>query len=234
MQAPPLPERSSLSENTFFLVIAIIVAAAAGLIAQSIFSRMNTVPSGLKLEGFQGPALGVSDIPCGQESAEARAVLQLFYNKQSTTREGEPDLKELKQILSKLCCMKHDLMATSQVVQSILYVPYNNTHDRENPADTVARCFTKSIPVRDLDITFGTWKKRGLVLINRLCTSYNLSSSKADQATQLFTGVWTDVFSIAKNACLPLPKAPENESPRDPKGLMTESVAELGHYTGYY
>jgi hypothetical protein len=233
MQATPLPTGSSFSQNIFFLVIAIIVAAAAGLIASSIFSRMNTVPSGLNHEGFQGPAVGVSDISCGQESAEARALIELFYNKQSTTEEGNPDLKELKQIVSKLCCMKRDLMGVSQVVQNILYIPYNNTHDRENPADTVARCFTKSIPARDLDITFGTWKQRGLVLINKLCTSYNVSSSETEKATQLFTGLWTDVFSIAKNACLTSPGS-ENVSPRDLKGHVPESVDELGPYIGYY
>jgi hypothetical protein len=130
--------------------------------------------------------------------------------------------------------MKHDLMSPGQVVQNMMYLSYNNTHDRENPADTVARCFTKSIPPRDLDITFGTWKQRGLSLINKLCTSYNLSSSEADRATQLFTGVWVDVFSIAKNACSPPPTAAESGSPRDIKGRMPESAQLHGSYTGYY
>lgn len=178
--------------------------------------------------------MGVSNIPCGQESAEARALAEMFFNKKSSTEDGGPDLKELNQILSKLCCMKHDLMSPAQVVQNMMYLPYNNTHDRENPADTVGRCFTKSIPPRDLDITFATWKERALTLISRLCTSYNFSSPEADQAMQLFMGVWNDVFSIAKNACSPPQRAPENESPRDPKGHMPESVEELGSYTGYY
>ena len=143
-------------------------------------------------------------------------------------------MKEFKEILSKLCCMKHDLMSTSQSVQNILYIPYNNSHDRENPADTVARCFTKSIPPRDLDITFGTWKQRGLVLLNKLCTSYNLSPSETENATQNFTGVWIDVFSIAKNACSPPAEGAANESPRDVKGLTPVSVDELGPYNGYY
>jgi hypothetical protein len=224
----------AFSDYSFFIVIAIIIGLAAGLVANSIFSRMNTVPSGLQREGFQGPARGVSNLTCGQESAEASALVDLFNSKSSSTGEGEADLKELKQILSKLCCMKHDLMSPGQVVQNMMYLPYNNTHDRENPADTVARCFTKSIPPRDLDITFGTWKQRGLSLINKLCTSYNLSSSEADQATQLFTGVWVDVFSIAKNACSPPPTAAESASPRDIKGKMPESVQLHGSYTGYY
>jgi hypothetical protein len=225
---------TTFTSTSFFLFFAAIIAVAVGLVAMSVFSRRNTVPSGPRTEGFQGPAMGVSDFSCGQESSEARALTQLFYNKKASTEDGESDLKELKQILSKLCCMKHDLMSPGQVVQNMMYIPYNNTHDRENPADTVARCFTKSIPPRDLDITFGTWKERALTLISRLCTSYNFSSSEADNAVQLFTGVWNDVFSIAKNACSPPQRAPENESPRDPKGHILESVEELGPYTGYY
>jgi hypothetical protein len=225
---------TTFTSTSFFVFFAIIIAVAVGLVTMSVFSRMNTVPSGLRKEGFQGPAMGVSDFPCGQESSEARALAEMFFNKNSSAEDGEPDLKELKQILSKLCCMKHDLMSPGQVVQNMMYLPYSNTHDRENPADTVARCFTKSIPPRDLDITFGTWKQRAMTLISRLCTSYKFSSSEADRAMQLFTDVWNDVFSIAKNACSPPLKAPENESPRDPKGHIPESVEELGPYTGYY
>lgn len=228
------PTSTTFTSSSFFVFISILIAVAAGLIGVSIFSRMNTVPSGLKLEGFQGPAMGVSNLPCGQESAEARALVEVFSIRNSSTEEGEPDFNELKQILSKLCCMKHDLMSTSQVVQNMMYLSYSNTHDRENPADTVARCFTKSIPPRDLDITFATWKERAMVLISRLCTSYKLSSSDSDNAMQLFMGVWNDVFSIAKNACSPPPKAPEYESPRDPRGHTPESVDELGPYTGHY
>ncbi len=196
---------------------------------------MNTVPSGLKKEGFQGPARGVSSIPCGQESSEVTNILEIFEKKRSSTEEGKPDLEEFKQILSKLCCMKHDLMGASQSVQNMMYLQYNNTHDRENPADTVARCFTKSIPPRDLDITFATWKDRALVLLNRLCTSYKLSSSDSEKVTNHFTSLWMDVFSIAKKSCSPPPDdGSKVVSPRDVKGFTPETVEELGAYTGYY
>jgi hypothetical protein len=223
------------SSTTFFVVVAVLLAAIAGLIAYVVLSKRNTTPSGGHQEGFQGPAKGVSDIPCGQESSDAIAVLEIFSNKKSSTGEGSADLSELKQILSKLCCLKHDLMGPSQVVQSMLYVPYNNTHDRENPADTAARCFTKSIPPRDLDITFGTWKKRALTLINRLCTSYKLSDREAEKAMKHFTTLWLDVFAIAKNACVPSSQDGSSfVSPRDVKGFTPETVEELGAYTGYY
>ena len=218
-------------------MVAIFCAIIVGSMLYMVFSRIYTIPfraPGKWSEGFQGPAQGVSDISCGQDSAEAIALSEMFASRQSSTEEGAPDLKEFKLILSKLCCMKHDLMGASQVVQSTLYIPYSNTHDRENPADTVARCFTKSIPPRDLDITFGSWKQRGEELLNRLCTSYNFSKDESEKALGLFLSVWTDTFSIAKNACSPPSKTSESVSPRDLIGFTPESVQELGPYSGYY
>lgn len=229
--------------NTLFVFLAVLIAVVVGVVAYMVLSRGNTIPSGLSVasltgpighEGFQGPSKGVSTIPCGQESSEAIAILDLFASKSSSTEEGKPDLREFKEILSKLCCMKHDLMSTNQVVSSMMSLPYNNTHDRENPADTVGRCFTKSMPPRDLDITFGTWKQRGLVLLNKLCTSYSLSSRQSEAAKKHFMNLWSDVLSIAKNVCFASEKAPEHGSPRDPKGFLPEEVEELGPYNGYY
>jgi hypothetical protein len=227
---------TTLTNSTFFMVIAGIVALAAGLIAYVLLSKRNTMPSGppSKKEGFQGPARGVSSIPCGQESSHVTDILEIFAQKTSGTEEGSPDMKEFKEIMSKMCCMKHDLMGVAQVVSSTLYIPYNNTHDRENPADTVGRCFTKSMPPRDLDIIFGTWKTRGLSLSDRLCTSYKLSKGETEKIRRHFTMLWSDVFDVAKGACLASEKAPEYGSPRDPKGHIPVKVEELGEYKGYY
>jgi hypothetical protein len=229
---------TTLTSSTFFIVIAAIIAIAVGFVAYTLIVKKNTVPSGSfigpQMEGFQGPAKGVSSIPCGQESSHVTDILGIFSDKMSTTDDGSPDFKEFKEIMSKMCCMKHDLMGTAQVVSSTLYIPYNNTHDRENPADTVARCFTKSIPPRDLDIIFGTWKNRGLSLLDRLCTSYKLRDRESEKVRKHFTALWSDVFDIAKGACSPPEKAPEYGSPRDPKGVMPSEVEELGEYKGYY
>lgn len=227
---------TTLTSSTFFAVIAGIIALAVGFVAYTLIVKRNTVPSGSseKKEGFQGPARGVSSIPCGQESSHVTDILEIFSNKMPTTEEGSPDFKEFKEIMSKMCCMKHDLMGAAQVVSSTLYVPYNNTHDRENPADTVGRCFTKSMPPRDLDIIFATWKNRGLLLLDKLCTSYKLSGRQSDNARKHFNSLWSDVFDIAKGFCSPPEKAPEHGSPRDPKGFMRADVEELGEYKGYY
>lgn len=227
---------TTVKSSAFFIVIAAIIAIAVGFICYTLFSKRNTVPSGSPVykEGFQGPALGVSSIPCGQESSHVTDVLGIFAGKKSDTGDGKADLKELKQIMSKMCCMKHDLMGANQKVDSTLYLSYNNTHDRENPADSVGRCFTKSMPPRDLDIIFATWKNRGLLLLNKLCTSYSLSPSDSEKAKRHFTMLWTDVFDIAKGACSPTERPSEYGSPRDPRGFLPAEVEELGEYKGYY
>lgn len=225
---------SNVLSYLFSIGTALFFAALVAFVVYMLISRKNTVPfapSGK--EGFQGPSQGVSDFPCGQESADAIAVAEMFYGRKSSTEEGVPDLVELKQILSKMCCMKHDLMSAAQVVQASLYLPYSNTHDRENPADTVGRCFTKGIPPRDLDITFATWKDRGVRLLNKLCTSYDFTAVEADKAQGHFMKCWGDCYDVAQTVCLKQDKIPEG-SPRDPKGVMPEAVSTLGSYKGYY
>ena len=188
----------------------------------------------VRKEGFQGPSKGVSDIQCGQESSYAVNLSALFASKESTTEEGEADLDEFKQILSKLCCLKHDLMSTNQVVQSTLSLKFNTSHDRENPADTTGRCFTKSLPSRDLDIIFTTWRERGLALLDKLCTSYDLNDEEAKGAKNDLLSLWSDTYDVGRTVCAPDNKDTKNASPRDVRGVMPEKVQTLGTYTGYY
>jgi hypothetical protein len=217
-----------------YLGIALVLAVVVGGLLYVFVFRNQTTPAVSK-EGFQGPVNGVSSIPCGQESAEAQQILQLFVGKQSSTGSGEEDLSEFKQILSKLLCLKADLVSTAQVVDKTTYLPYNNSHDRLNPADVAARCFTKSIPPRDLEISFDTWSKRASVLISRLCTSYRLSNPESEQLMNLFKAIHMDVFAIAQGACTPPLKAPEYGSPRDPKPFADPVETEQGGpYNGYY
>ena len=100
-------------------------------------------------------------------------------------------------------------------------------------ADTVARCFTKSVPLRDLDISFGTWKDRGLALLRKLCTSYNLTEEESQRAKGFFFGCWNNTFSVAKEICT-VPEGKESVNPRDLHGYVSDKIKELGEYTGYY
>ena len=211
------------------------IAAAVSLISYVMVERNKTVPSGnWMIEGYQGPAKGVSQIQCGQESSFATGLLDIFAVKESTTGDGDADLSELKLITSKLCCIKHDLMSTNQVVQSTLTLPFSTSHDRENPGDTVSRCFKKSIPPRDLEISFTTWRERGLNLLDKLCTSFVLSKQEEESAKKNFMSVWFDTYNVARGVCSPSEDVSMKPSPRDPKGFTSEAVKGLGEYKGYY
>jgi hypothetical protein len=231
MEAVKMPVNPGSS--TLFFMIAGIAALWVGYVAYRMIQNNKTIGSG-NWEGFQGPPLGVSDIPCGQESSYAAQLSALFSAKKSTTEEGEADLKEFKTIVSKLCCFKHDLMSTNQVVRATLRVPFNTSHDRENLGDTTGRCFTKSMPPRELDIIFDTWKTRGLHLLDRLCTSYNLTPFESAQADKAFASVLLDTLDVAKTVCVSSQMEAAKGSPRDLRGYMPESIKNLGAYLGYY
>jgi hypothetical protein len=239
--------------TTLYFIIAALLAFVAGYVSYMILIKNKTISSGNwsidafkdmvvsklysikdRKEGFQGPSKGVSDIQCGQESSYATSLSSLFASKESATEEGEADLDEFRIILSKLCCFKHDLMSSNQVVQSTLSLKLNTSHDRENVADTVGRCFTKSLPSRDLEIIFDTWKERGLALLDRLCTSYKLNSEEAKTAKNNFLSVWSDTRDTSLSVCGPEDKDIKNASPRDVRARTPESVQSLGPYTGYY
>lgn len=241
--AAPVTGGSTWQSILFYVFIALGVASLVSVMLYFTVFKGNTVPKSARdgfrnmygTEGFQGPANGPSSITCGQESMEAVALAEMFASRKSRTEEGEADLREFRMIVGKLCCMKHDLVSTSQVVDATLYLPFQTSHDRQNPADVTARCFTKSMPQRDLEIHFETWKTRATFLLTRICTSYSLTQSQTEEAKKLFDSLWLDVFSIAKGACMPNDKIPETTpSPRDPKGFVPESLDDLAPYNGYY
>jgi hypothetical protein len=149
---------------------------------------------------------------------------------------GTPDYVEFQVMLSKIGCLKKDLMSPSGIVQATLYQPYANSHDREAVAEVASMCLAKTIPERDLDIVFGTWRDRGNVLIRRLCTIANLTEAEAKKAEELFAGAWRDVYDVAKGRCLAAPSEAlyATGSPHDAQPSMTADVEDLAEYKGYY
>ena len=236
MDKPVLPVNPG--STTLYFLISLLAGAIALLIGFVTINKTGTLGSGTwhagaSREGFQGPTRGVSDIPCGQESSFAISISDLFSTKKSTTEEGEADLTEFKIILSKLCCLKKDLMSPNRMVSATLKIPFVTVHDREYIGDTVGRCFSNSLPPRDLDIIFATWKDRGLTLVDKLCTSYNLTDSETVSLNNDFMSLWSDSYDVARNVCAPS-KGVDSSSPRDPKGFIPETIRDLGVYLGYY
>jgi hypothetical protein len=234
-----------------FAVIGVILALVIWAVASIFWNRSKTMPtvqgfedaqqvdiSGAALppEGFfGGVAVGAGEPDCLRTSSEAAQVYSIFANRRSSTEEGPADFQEFRLLLSKLACFKKDLIGTAAVVEATRYQPYATSMDIEPIGETTARCFAKTIPSRDLEISLDKWSKRGKELIRRLCTSMNLTEMESAQADTLFDGLIRDVSDVARSVCLSgEPTINGKVAPRQPNGFEPETLSELGPYKGYY
>lgn len=215
---------------------AVLVLVAVFLSVYMMSRKSRTMPWYTR-EGFSGVVAGAGSPDCLYTLAGAAEILSLFEQAGVTSvEEGPKDYSELRLLLSKLACMKKDLMSPSGLVQATLRQPYANTHDREPVAETVARCLAKTIPVRELDLGFELWKTRGSELLRRLCTAARLSEAQASQQEGRFQKVWADVYEVAKGACIkgePMIGG-KAAGPRDPSPFISDQVMRLDKYEGYY
>lgn len=230
-----------------YLVIGLVVAAVVVGVAYIFWTRSNTMP---KVQGFEAPlldasgttegffggvAVGAGAPDCLRTSSEASQVYAAFANRTQTTEEGLPDLEELRLLLSKLACFKKDLIGTAGVVEATRYQAYATSMDMEPIAETTARCFAKTIPPRDLTLSLEKWSKRGMTLINRLCTSVNMSELEVKQVEALFDALIKDVSDVAQSVCLAgEPQINGVPTPRAPGGFEPPDLQDLGPYKGYY
>ncbi len=215
---------------------AVMVLVAVFLTVYLFARKHNTMPW-VPAEGFSGIVRGAGSPDCLYTLQGAAEILSVFEQAGVGRVEvGPQDYAEFRLLLSKLACMKKDLMSPSGLVQATLKQPYATSHDREPVAETVARCLAKTIPARDLDLGFELWKTRGLELLRRLCTAANLSEAQSSAQEQRYKKVWADVYDVAKGACLagePL-IAGKEAGPRDPAPYMEPQGMRLEKYEGYY
>jgi hypothetical protein len=187
-------------------------------------------------EGFAGPAMGAGEPDCMNTSKDCASLYEMLSTRTVKTDEGPDDLRELKVILSKISCMKRDLLGNAKVVQATRYQPFSTAHDIEPVAETTARCFSRTIPQRDLSLSLDKWGSRGTFLIKRLCTAENLSDSEEKEALRLFGDAMADLSDVAMTECCNSGKVVIGgiESPRMVGGYTPPSTQALREYKGYY
>lgn len=196
-----------LSEVPYMLIFNLfLVAIIVGLIVYFMlyipkYKRTN--------EGFYGGiARGSGHPDCLRTLPEGSELLDTLSNhintnnKQTFISEGLADYREFQLILSKLGCLKKDLMSPSGIVEATRYQAFETAHDRINVAEVCATCLNQSISSRDLDIIFATWRDRGKVLLRKLCTESQLNETELLRIEELFKKSWEDVYTIAKGRCL--------------------------------
>jgi hypothetical protein len=94
-------------------------------------------------EGFGGVARGSGHPDCVRtlpEGAELLDALQSRVAANPSITEGNADFKELQLILSKLGCLKKDLLSPSGIVEATRYQAFETAHDRINNAEVAAMC----------------------------------------------------------------------------------------------
>ena len=218
--------------QVFYIVIGLIVACIFGYGIYITMGRAETRPV---KQGFYGGAItGSSQLSCGRMSSEAESLYALFASKDlSKAEEGKGDMMDLKNLLSKLCCFKQDLMAPHQTIMAAKELGFATHQDIQPLGDLTGRCFSKTIPERDLSLQCIKWREAGLTLIHRLCTEGNLSESEVVSAEGKFKALLNDVQEVAYTQCLTvLPK--EKKGRFDPDPMTTADVDALRKYDGLY
>ena len=214
-------------------VLGIVVGVLVAYLSFVMLCRAKTMPK--FAEGFGAPVVGAGQPDCLRESNEAAAIIGAFQDRVGSVEEGNPDLDELKVLLGKLCCMKRDLVAVNGTVNATLYQPFMTAHDIEPVAETTGRCFAKTIPERDLSLSFDKWKTRGRFLISRLCSASDMTPAEKAKMDTHFDQVLVDVYDIAQQRCLAgTPTIDAKATPRDVGAFSPPALDDLREYTGYY
>ncbi len=234
-----------LANNKDFITTALkaaVVLTIVGLLTYFFVIKSNTMPIAplprlIPTEGFQsGPANPAADVPRGASGSnnclaalpEAEAVYNSFVGKVDGVDSGPDDLQELNEIFTKWGCLKMDLNGGG--VTATRLSPYNTMHDHIPLPDIAGQCSNKSLPLRDLDITFQSWSDRVTLLLRRLCTAANIT---IEQTTALQTQAmrsWKEVYELAKGTCIGSGKMDSSRA----VGHEPEALQEQGVYSGYF
>jgi len=182
----------------------VFIALAVGLVAQIYINYLPVLTANRAFqnnEGFYGGAVrGTGHPDCLRDLNEGAEVLSYVMGAQGTA-----DYDEFQLILSKLGCLKKDIMSPSGIVEATRYQPYATSHDREPVAEVAGSCLNRTIPRRDLDIVFKTWLDRGKILLKRLCTITNLKEKEVERCESLFASAHADVYAVAIGRCIITP-----------------------------
>ena len=230
-------ENFNLQQFTPVLYVGIFILVI-GLLSVLLTYKGTTMPLGTypKLtlsEGFYGGAAnGAGEPSCLRTLSDAAAVYDVVAGQPGAI--GTQDLAEFKLLLSKWACLKKDLMSPSGIVDATRMLPFSTLHDRIPVPDLTGQCNAKSVPLRDLDITFDTWKERGLFLLRRLSTAAGIGGAELEALQAKLMAAWSDVYNIAGSQCLTYIPSGQKMLPRDAAPYCPDEIADLGTYKGYF
>lgn len=206
-----------------------ILVLAAGLIVLAmllIHYRPRDIPP--TEEGFSTAAsVNQRVMPeCVSRSTDAQSLLARF----GSYALKHEDAAELRQLVSKLCCMEADIAAPSAGVYRTLNFQFRTSEDTEPPTTIVGRCLRNAVNQRDIELIVEKFQARGHVLIKKLCVG---SAVDGVSAAKEFDAVVNRLQFAMMSFCLgKQPSMDKPAGPRDPGFWETEDVADLSQYQG--
>lgn len=216
------------------LAVIVLAAALVGLVVQRVYSLPAYPRVG---EGFYGGVVrGAGEPDCLRTWSEGARLLDLLDRKTSVLGAGSDesaDRAELGLLLSKMACLKKDLLSPSGVVEATRHQAFETAHDRMAVAELCGMCLQQTISSRDLEISLELWRQRGDQLIRRLCTARGLSEAEATEAEALWKAGWEDIEAVATSRCLVTLSVPRQEV-REAAPFEAPSLRTLGSYDYLY
>jgi len=212
-----------------WIITLLFVAILVKMIVQTTmftpaFPRMD--------EGFYGGAARDAGIPdCLRTLPEASSLLDMLSGVAGYPSDGSDDYREFTLILSKMACLKKDLLSPSGIVEATRPLAFDTTHDRVSVGELCGMCFSHTISPRDLDISFATWRDRAHVLMRKLCTHANLSEADAVKAEKLFAAMYNDIYHLSTAKCL---KEEVKADGGDVSGFFPENLKSRRDYEYKY
>lgn len=214
-----------------WIITILFIAIIVGLIVRTTvftpsFYDMN--------EGFYGGVARGAGIPdCLRTLPEASELLSMLSSRVSGyPSEGTADYREFVLILSKLACLKKDLLSPSGIVEATRHQAYETSHDRVAVAELCGMCLNQTVGARDLDISFSTWRDRAKILMLKLCTEANLSESDVVKVEKLFTSIYDGVYHLSTSKCLKTDVNKQNSG--DVSGYLPENLVNRREYEYKY
>ena len=224
--------------NIIYIFAGLFIALIVAYTVYFVMGRAKTLPivqPARVPEGFYGGApTASSNLTCGHMSSEAEQLYSIFSDKGvKGFEDGKDDLREFKNLLSKLCCFKQDLMSPVQTITAVRAIEFNTAQDIKSVGDLTGQCFSKTIPERDLNLQIIKWRNSGSTLIHRLCTTCGLTEAQVRNAENIFGSFINDIEGVATAKCIgTIPK--EEKGRFDPEASTTSDINGLRKYDGLY
>ena len=208
------------------------MVALSIIVGGLVYFMINT-PTYLRVdEGFYGGVVRGSGQPdCLRTLPEASQLLDTLQQHRVAT---VGDYDELVLLLSKMACLKKDLMSPGAQVDATRYQAFDTSHDRIAVGELCGLCLSHNIPIRDLDISFSTWRTRGKELIRLLSANGSMKEQDTITAEMLFKKAFDDVYNIAVSRCIKTDIGIQHTALGDVGAFEPPQMQELRHYDYTY